>query len=149
MLNSGVPRKVFGRIESAQLQQLDAYLTKNNRPTLICFHHHPILMESNWIDSQKIENADELLAIAHRHKQVKVLAWGHVHQQSEQQINDVLFVSTPSTCFQFKPRQHHYQLDELLPGYRWFELAEDGNFTTGVCRVDVDDYHIDTNSAGY
>ena len=117
--------------------------------TLICFHHHPILMDSAWIDTQRIRNSEYLLDQIHQHKQVKIITWGHVHQESQKLINGIEYMSTPSTCFQFKPNQNQYQLDDRLPGFRWFELNEDGTFSTGVSRVDMDDYEVDHQSDGY
>jgi Icc protein len=36
-----------------------------------------------------------------------------------------------------------------MPGYRWYELNDDGTFTTGIERVTGKQYVIDYKSAGY
>ncbi len=36
-----------------------------------------------------------------------------------------------------------------MPGYRWFDLHDDGSFDTGVNRVTGKEYVIDYKSAGY
>jgi Icc protein len=36
-----------------------------------------------------------------------------------------------------------------MPGYRWFELNDDGTFATGVVRVTDKQYAIDYKSEGY
>jgi hypothetical protein len=44
---------------------------------------------------------------------------------------------TPATCMQFKPKTAEPQLDDLPPGYRWFELYPDGRLETGVERIET------------
>jgi len=149
MLNSGVYGKVHGNVEQQSIDDMNEYLSKNKKPTLVCFHHHPILMDSAWIDTQRIRNSEYLLEQIHKHDQVKIITWGHVHQESRKTINDIEYMSTPSTCFQFKPKQSQYQLDDRLPGFRWFELNTDGSFETGITRVAIEDYQVDHQSSGY
>jgi Icc protein len=36
-----------------------------------------------------------------------------------------------------------------MPGYRWFELNDDGTFDSGVERVPSKDYGVDFASVGY
>ena len=149
MLNSGVYGKVHGNVDQQSIDNMNTFLEKNNKPTLVCFHHHPILMDSAWIDTQRIRNSEYLLEQIHKHEQVKIITWGHVHQESQKLINGIEYMSTPSTCFQFKPKQSQYQLDDRLPGFRWYELNNDGSFTTGVTRVSIENYQVDAKSTGY
>lgn len=149
LLNSAVKNKVLGNFSQEELQWLKEQLADSNKPTLITFHHHPIKMNSDWIDTQMIQNADEFLSIVHQHKQVKCLLWGHVHQESRQTIKGVEYISTPSSCFQFTPKQTDYEVDKLAPGYRWLTLNEDGTIDSGVSRVEGVDFEIDYSIKGY
>src|SRR5690606_20318060 len=115
----------------------------------ICFHHHPLSMGSRWIDTIGLHNADELLAIVRRHNNVRCVLWGHVHQESDQIIDGVRYLSTPSTCVQFMPGSDDFAIDTLAPGYRWLDLHPDGRVDTGVSRVEDIAFDIDYSVKGY
>jgi Icc protein len=96
-----------------------------------------------------VRNADAFFAVTDRYPQVKAIVWGHVHQDFRGKRNGVELVATPSTCVQFKPKCDDFTVDTQMPGYRWFDLNDDGTFTTGVERVTGKHYVIDYKSAGY
>jgi Icc protein len=104
---------------------------------------------SVWIDQYVVRNADAFFQLIDDHPQVKLVAWGHVHQEFQQRRKGVTLVATPSTCVQFKPLCDDFTVDTQMPGYRWFELNSDGSFTTGIARVTNKQYVIDYKSAGY
>lgn len=141
MLDSSVRDQVGGRLDSGQLDFLNGSLTENpDKHTLICLHHQPINMESAWLDEVGLDNKQEFHSIISDHPQVRGILWGHVHQQRTDIINDIMYMSTPSTCFQFKPRVNEHQYDELAPGYRWLECLDDGSIETWVERITDDEY---------
>jgi hypothetical protein len=45
-----------------------------------------------------------------------------------------VYLSVPSTCVQFKPLSDDFAIDDLSPGYRWFDLYANGDVVT-KCRV--------------
>lgn len=57
--------------------------------------------------------------------------------------------AAPSTCVQFKPRQAEFTLDDLPPGFRWFELYPDGHIVSAVGRAGARPRGVDLLSAGY
>lgn len=150
LLNSQVVGSVYGHLAEDQLQLLEQSLQE--RPdlhTLISFHHHPLPMGSRWIDTIGLRNADDLLAIVRRHNNVRCVLWGHVHQESDQTIDGVRYLSTPSTCVQFTPGSENFSVDTLAPGYRWLDLHPDGRLDTGVSRVENIAFDIDYSVKGY
>ncbi len=150
MLDSQVPGSVFGNLAQSQLDILkDALAADSISPTLIAMHHHPLPMGCEWLDNQQIKNSDELLKIVEQHKNVKVVLWGHVHQDTDREVNGVRFISTPSTCVQFEPKNDDFGVDSQGPGYRWMELHDDGTIQTGVSRVEHIDFEIDYSVKGY
>lgn len=150
LMNSVVPHKVYGNFAQTELDFLEQTLAANpGKHTMVMFHHQPVPVGSAWIDQYIIRNADALFAITDRHTQIKALVWGHVHQDFRGQRNGVELVATPATCVQFKPLCDEFTVDTLMPGYRWFELSDDGSFATGVERVTGKEYVIDYKSAGY
>ncbi|MEY8247963.1 MAG: 3',5'-cyclic-AMP phosphodiesterase [Bermanella sp.] len=150
LLDSQVPGCVFGNLAQSQLDILnDALAADASSHTMLVMHHQPIPMGCEWIDNQQIKNGDALLAIVQRHPNVKVVLWGHVHQDSDREINGVRFISTPSTCVQFTPYSSDFGVDEKGPGYRWMELHDDGSIKTGVNRVEDIEFTVDYSGKGY
>ncbi|MCA6063873.1 3',5'-cyclic-AMP phosphodiesterase [Thalassolituus marinus] len=150
LLNSQVEGAVYGRLSVAQLELLEQALQE--RPdlhTLISFHHHPIPMGSTWIDRIGVKNSDEFMSLIARFGNVKCVLWGHVHQESDQMINGVRFLSTPSTCVQFTPNSEDFSVDTVAPGYRWLDLQQDGAIDTGISRVEGIEFEIDYSVKGY
>lgn len=150
LLNSQVPTKVHGTLPTSQLALLEKCL--NERPdlhTLISFHHHPIPMGSEWLDKIGLHNNQEFFDLIAQHSNVRAVLWGHVHQESDRLINNVRYISTPSTCIQFKPEATEFTIDEAAPGYRWLALNADGTIETGVERVNDVAFNVDINGTGY
>ncbi len=150
LLNSVVPEKVHGNFALSELDFLSQVLSDNpTKYIIVMLHHQPVLMGSEWIDQYILRNADAFFTVLDQHPQVKAVAWGHVHQEFYDQRNKVALIATPSTCVQFKPKCNDFTVDTLMPGYRWYDLHDDGSFATGVERVSGKEYVIDYKSAGY
>ena len=65
---------------------------------------------------------------------LRAVVCGHVHQDTTTSVGGVPLITTPSTCFQFKPRSEKPAFDAEAPGFRIFELDGDA-FETCVVRV--------------
>jgi Icc protein len=133
MLDTFAQGKDSGEVGEAGLAELDRELSRHrDRPTLICLHHQPVPMGSDWLDSVGLVDADRFLAVTDRHPQVRGIVWGHVHQASDRHRGSVRLLSTPSTCAQFLPRSSTFALDTAPPGYRWITLQPDGSIDTTI-----------------
>lgn len=150
LLDSVVPFKVHGNFEQGELDYLEQKLAANpDKHVMVMLHHQPVLVGSKWIDQYILRNADAFFAVIDRFPNVKAIVWGHVHQDFSGQRNQVKLIATPSTCVQFKPLCDDFTVDTLMPGYRWFDLSDDGTLDTGIERVAGKEYVIDYKSAGY
>lgn len=150
LLNSAVEGKVDGWVAQEQLEQLDQMLSEQaDQHIIIACHHHPFAMQSFWIDQHKLKNADHLLNVIAKHQNVKAVLYGHVHQDSRNERHGVQFLSTPSTSVQFKPHSDSFALDESMPGYRVLNLKENGEFSTHVIRVKINQPKINVEISGY
>jgi Icc protein len=150
MLDSSVPRKVHGELTQQELEWLEATLDANRRlPALIALHHHPVDITADWMADIGLHNRDALWAIINRHPQVKVVTWGHIHQEVDRQENGVRLLGSPSTCIQFTAGAREFSVEERAPGYRWFELGGAGAFTTKVHRALGFKVVLDRDSGGY
>lgn len=149
LLSSAVPGSVYGQLSPESLAWLELQLQQTReRPTLISFHHPPFSVYSDWLDRLSLKNADELFAILDRHPQVRLVVFGHIHQEFERSRQGVHYLGCPSTCFQFMPKSDNFALDNANPGFRLINLYPDGSFHTQVERVKYA-YEIYTGANGY
>ena len=133
MLSTHVRGDDGGALDEAALTALEANLAQHaERHTLIVMHHHPIAMNSAWLDGVGLRDADKFLAVVDRHDNVRGILWGHVHQASDRERNGVRMLSTPATCSQFLPNAEFFALDDKPPGFRWLRLHPDGTLETEV-----------------
>jgi Icc protein len=137
LLDSCIPGSASGRLNEHSLAALDeALATAGNRHCVVSLHHHPVDMESRWLDRVGLENADEFLQTVDRHRNVRAIVWGHVHQSYEGLRKGVRMLATPATCAQFLPHAAEFAVDRLPPAYRTLELRADGSLLTEVVWVE-------------
>jgi len=150
LLNSAVQDRIDGWVEQAQLEQLDQLLLEyRNQYVVVACHHHPFAMKSHWIDQHRLKNAEDLKDVLARHQNVKLVLFGHVHQDSCNKWHGIQFLSTPSTSVQFKPKSDEFALDQAAPGYRVLHLKQNGEFDTHIERVTLSQQNINTEISGY
>jgi Icc protein len=81
LLDSSVPGKPHGELETPTLQWLDTMLGSSvDRPALLFLHHPPFIAGIWHMDRQNLGNAGELAAIIKRHPRVQLVATGHIHR---------------------------------------------------------------------
>ena len=81
LLDSSVPGKDFGELDSATLHWLDGELAAApKRPALVFLHHPPFETGIAHMDRQNLRDAQKLAAVVERHAQVRLIAAGHVHR---------------------------------------------------------------------
>lgn len=132
-LNTFVRGDDGGRLGVAALAALDQTLAAcPDHHALICLHHQPLPMGSAWLDGVGLRDAESFLACIGRHDHLRGVLWGHVHQASDRDRDGVRFLSTPSTCSQFRPNSEFFALDSQPPGLRWLTLEPDGHIETVV-----------------
>lgn len=137
LLDSHKPNAVEGYLAGSELSYLEQCLRLYpNHKAVILFHHQPTPVGSLWLDNLGLKNAADLWKILARFPQVKVVLFGHVHQEFEKVINGIQCYATPSTCFQFKRNQDAFGIEELSPGFRWIHFYDDGHIETKIERTD-------------
>jgi Icc protein len=150
LLDSSIPGKVEGKLAESEMQFLEEHLRNNSDYyQLICLHHHVLPVGCAWLDSQRIANADALLALLSRHRQVRAVLSGHVHQVFEKTYQDFQVLTSPSTCIQFARASDTFKIDTLNPGYRALQLMPDGKLSTSVSRVTGITFQVDCSTQGY
>ena len=137
LLDTHVPGSPGGALAPAELDFLQETLNRQpDLPALICLHHHPVPIGSAWLDTQVVANAAEFFAILNRHKQVRAVIWGHIHQTYTGHYHHYGLFAAPATSCQFTPHSEQPSIEhDVLPGYRWLRLYPDGRLETGIERV--------------
>jgi Icc protein len=137
MLNSFARGGDAGHLDQTELDRLGDTLHEHSAlHSLICLHHHPVPMGSRWLDGVALSNPQDLLKVVDATSNVRGILWGHVHQASDRQRNDIRLMSTPSTCSQFRPNSDNFALDTRPPGFRWLDLHPDGMIDSEVIWLD-------------
>jgi Icc protein len=137
LLDSCIAGSAGGKLSAAALADLDRALAgAQSKHALVCLHHQPVSMASRWLDQVGLENSEEFLSVIDRHRNVRAIVWGHVHQAHDALRKGVRLLSTPSTCAQFMPKADQFEVDIRPPGYRTFELRPDGTLVTEVVWVE-------------
>lgn len=133
MLDSQLVGETGGALAPAELARLDAVLGTAPRHALVVLHHHPVPMQSAWLDTIGLRNAAEFFAVLDRHATlVRGVLWGHVHQQFDAARDGMRLLGTPSTCVQFAPLCDDFTLDTRPPAFRTVDLHDDGRIDSCV-----------------
>ncbi len=150
MLDSSVKDQVHGLLAASELKMLEQELQQTGGlNVMICLHHNPVPVNAHWLQQHALKNPEAFFGIIERFPAVKLVLFGHIHQELEKQVGDVTCLASPSTCIQFHPDSHDFRLDTLNPGYRWLQLYVDGRFESGVERVPGKIYAIDFTGICY
>jgi 3',5'-cyclic-AMP phosphodiesterase len=133
MLDTWVAGTAAGKVGSDALAHLREVLTTHrNKHVLVCLHHQPIAMRSEWLDHVGLQDADAFMSLVRQYSNVRGVIWGHVHQALDSFVQGVRFMATPATCAQFLPHSAEFAIDNRPPGYRVLELRPDGSIATEV-----------------
>lgn len=133
LLDSSAAGKTGGFVAEDELERLQRELERYpSAPSLVALHHHPLPIGSAWMDLLGLRNREALYSVLQRHEQVKAVLFGHVHQEFSGHAGHVLYLGTPSTCVQFRPKSLLYAEDTLPPAYRILNLHANGKLETQV-----------------
>ena len=150
MLDSQVEGAVYGKLTDQQLDFLQQALTAfPDKYAFICLHHHVLPVGSKWLDQHILKNSQPFLDLIAPFANVRAVLAGHVHQACDILHNGVRFMTTPSTCVQFKPNSDDFALDTAAPGYRYLSLNKDGNISTCIERIESGTFTFDSDATGY
>lgn len=136
-VDSCVSGEAGGAVSAAELERLsDVVVSSPAKHVFVFLHHPPIPMGSAWLDTVGMANGDEVLERLRMLGRIRALAFGHVHQEYDDDYEGIRILATPSTCRQFMPGSDEFAVDEKPPAYRRIELAADGTVATEVIWVE-------------
>ncbi|MBX9670663.1 MAG: phosphodiesterase [Candidatus Obscuribacterales bacterium] len=133
LLDSTVTGRIEGNLRDRELKRLDSELSQNSdKHALVCLHHNPLPFSTEPEHDYGLKNPEALFAVLDKHSNVKGVVWGHVHSEHNLERKGVPFLASPSTCIQFKLEDDGVSVDNKAPGYRVFELNQDGSIDSTV-----------------
>lgn len=139
MLDSFLLNTHAGQLQQDELDLLDELLKGNqDKHVLVCLHHPPVEIGSEWMDSMRLENPEEFFAVLDKYDHIKAVLWGHIHQEITTKRNNVRLMASPSTCVQFMPGSGEYRKDSRTAGYRYLKLNFSGEIETYILRLNED-----------
>lgn len=149
ILNSQLRGRVPGVLDDDDLAVLEDGLKDCVKPTAILMHHHVLPVGSQWLDNINLVNYKQLLEMLQKAPQVKLVLSGHVHQSTCSFNEGVVYLTTPSTSWQFSTYHNEFKLGSSMPGYRWLKFTENGRFSSIARRVQFRPEFVSDQIAGY
>ena len=137
-VDTHVDNQTNGHVTADEFRRLERAIDNaQGTHVLVVGHHHPVPIDTAWLDAQRIDNGAELVELMTASGRVRGYVFGHIHQPFDRQVDGVRFLGTPSSCFQFEPGGEKFSVESpSRPGFRWLELAEDGHISTDVRRLE-------------
>ena len=130
-IDSCIDDDAAGRVDDHEMERLHTVLDETAAEhVLICLHHPPLPVGSQWLDQVGLKNGEEFLRLIARTGKVRAAIFGHVHQAFEGTHESIQIIGTPSTCRQFKVASDEFALDDNPPAYRRVSLHSDGSVNT-------------------
>jgi len=135
-IDSCITEDAGGTVTSEELERLsDIVVGSPAKHVMVSLHHPPVPMGSKWLDTVGLRNGDEVLERLRTLERVRIAAFGHVHQEYDEEHKGIRIVATPSTCRQFKQGSDDFAVDDNPPAYRRVELNTDGSVETELVWV--------------
>lgn len=135
-LDSRIEGRCEGALGDAELEALSRELAEPEPPNIMIFlHHNPVNIRPERHDPMMLQDADRFFALLDTSEAVKAVVWGHVHEEFESRWKDVKLYASPSSCVQFRATSSGLTIDDRAPGYRVFELGDEGGIETVVRRL--------------
>ena len=94
--------KISGRLSDQRLQTMtDEIKLSSAKYIVLCLHHPVVPMQSSWNDGLSLENPEDFFDAISQFPKVRAVIWGHAHQSSEFNRDNIKLFSCPSTAVQF------------------------------------------------
>ena len=133
LLHTPVAGEVAGWLTDTELVALQTWLEQHRQYHVgLALHHHPMPVGCQWLDALALGNGQVFIDTVAKHSQVRLVFWGHVHQAWTHIDQGRHWLSTPSTCAQFKPHAVQFALDAPVPAWRWIRCYATGVLETGL-----------------
>ena len=135
LLDSATPGVHAGSLSPEALDFVDDALGGvPDAHALVVLHHQPVPVGSCWLDAIGLQQGEALMDRIRRHRHVRGILWGHIHQAFDAVEDGRFLMGSPATCFQFMPGDD-FGVDTRPPGYRRLVLYPDGQIESEIVWV--------------
>jgi Icc protein len=126
-IDSCVSGSAGGQVSDEEIERLENAIADSAAShVLVCLHHPPVQLGSQWLDTVGLANGAEFLERLSGMGKVKAVIFGHAHQAFDGEHDSIQVMGTPSTCRQFTVASDEFALDDNPPAYRRISLHPDG-----------------------
>ena len=126
-LDTTVQNKNHGYISELSIKALKNVVKKLKKCNIcVIMHHHPFNVGVNMVDKYKIINFDSITDLL---VDVKLVLYGHVHNDYTEYHNGKIYSSCPSTCFQFVKDN---KINNHLYGFKEYRLSGENIFSNCI-----------------
>lgn len=133
LLTSWIAGEHHGRVPDACLRHLGEQLARPPDGMDIIALHHPPVTTGCWLDGMGLVNRADLCRELARAPQPTLLLCGHLHQALERRIVNTRVLTSPASCYQFRPGSATMAVDHTrTPGYRFFHIESPDRVHTRV-----------------
>ena len=133
-LDSAIQGRVEGELDDQELSDLKRLIEEeSDKHVAIFLHHNPVNLDPTRVDPVMLKNSERFFSTLN--DRVRAVICGHVHQDYTERRGNLVFISSPSTCVQFKPTLDGVSIDEKPPGYRILEFLDSSEVKTRVERL--------------
>jgi len=129
---SDTPAGVVDQAEYLQWRQL----INPNKSQLVFMHHHPIDVDY-FIDRHGLNDKATFWQQIKSFPSIQAIACGHIHNALEivDDSGEVTLYTCPATSMQFNKSHDDVSAASIVPGYRTFDLLENGQIHSQVFYV--------------
>ncbi|PNT87805.1 phosphodiesterase [Coxiella burnetii] len=132
-VNTVVNGEIHGLLTDQDLSLLQNHLENSgNKKKCIIMHHNPIPLNRKIYDKYMLLNYQDFLRIICLYDNVKLVIFGHVHNDYTISYRQTLFSSAPATCYQIKKFESDIIIEEKY-GYKNYFLFEKFIETNCIC----------------
>lgn len=119
--------KARGYLFDFEMSFLKRELEENNFDKCVVALHHPPILSNSWADRRILDNNLEFRALLELYPKVKVVLYGHQHIAQRTVLNDINYISSPPTSFQFDPNGARFSILKNKQGFGVIDIDNNSN----------------------
>ena len=125
-LHSKVDGESYGLLGDSELDLLQEFSQSNSSKNKgVVLHHNPISVGCGQSDLYMLQNNQVFIDIIKKDPAMKIVLFGHVHNDHQYKIDNISFECAPSTGFQFNDGSV-LKIDRSKFGYKEYIFTEEG-----------------------
>jgi len=117
--------KARGFLFDYEMKFLERELKEENFEQCVVVLHHPPILSNSWLDRRILDNRENFISMLEQYPKVKIVLYGHQHNEQETEQNGITYISAPPVAYHFNPKGERFSLLDNKSGYAVVELKSD------------------------